>query len=103
MKFFKSLNKIYWALTISIATYLIFVGKFLLPNYYFWGSDSTFFYYPSRFYLQERILEDKSFPFWTERQFLGFPIYADAENGYLNPINVLSILIFAKSRNAVLS
>jgi hypothetical protein len=94
MKVFKSLNKIYWALIISTATYLIFIGKFLLPNYYFWGSDATFFYYPSRFYLHERIFNDSSFPFWTEKLFMGFPIYVDAETGYLNPINILSIILF---------
>jgi len=87
-------NEFILALIISLATYLIFIGKFLLPNYYFWGSDATYKNYPTRFYFYERIYKEGSFPFWTERQYLGFPIYADAENGYLNPINVLSILIF---------
>jgi len=100
MKFFSQLfhklkNQIYFQVfTISLVTYLIFFGKFLLPNFYFWGSDATFFYYPSRFYLHERIFNDSSFPFWTEKLFMGFPIYADAETGYLNPINILSIIVF---------
>lgn len=81
-------------LIISIFTYLIFFWKFLLPTHYFWKSDAQYTYVPARFYLYEKILNENSFPFWTERIFNGFPIYADFENGYLNPINVLSILIF---------
>lgn len=87
-------NELFLAIFISIATYLIFIGKFLLPNYYFWGSDATNFYYPTRVYFYERIFEEKSFPFWTEKLFMGFPVYVDAETGFLNPINILSILIF---------
>ena len=82
------------ALLVSITTFLIFFWQFLLPNYYFWKSDVQQFYVPSRFYLYERVFENKSYPFWTERLYSGFPIYADFENAYLNPINVLSILIF---------
>ena len=81
-------------LLISISTYLIFFGNFLLPNYYFWFSDVKNEYLPARVYFYERVVKDFTFPFWTEKMYSGFPIYADAENGYLNPINILSILIF---------
>jgi len=94
MKFSFHKNELFKLFLISIATYLIFFGKFLLPNYLFWGSDAQIKNVPSRYYFYERIYKDFSFPFWTEKQYLGFPIYADAENGYLNPINILSILIF---------
>jgi len=78
----------------SIITYLIFFWQLFLPNYNFWKSDVQYTYIPARFYLYEKIFYENTFPFWTERMFLGFPIYADFENAYLNPINVLSILLF---------
>jgi len=82
------------AIFASILTYLIFFWQLFIPNYSFWNSDAQYQYIPSRYYLYEKIIEDKSFPFWTERMFLGFPIYADFENAYLNPINILSIIFF---------
>jgi len=87
-------KKIFLAFLISFLTYVIFFGKFLLNDFYFWDSDAQYFYIPSRVYFYEKIVENGTFPFWTERILSGFPIYADAENGYLNPINALSILIF---------
>jgi hypothetical protein len=82
------------ALAISLSTYILFIGNFLLPNYYFWGSDAQVEYVPAREYFYQKVVNEHTFPFWTEKMYLGFPIYADSENGYLNPINVLSILIF---------
>lgn len=79
---------------ISVVMYLIFFWQLLLPNFSFWKSDAELIYLPARFYIYEKITQEKSFPFWTERMFSGFPIYADFENAYLNPINVLSILLF---------
>lgn len=90
---FKSKN-IFFAFVISFLTYIAFFGNFLQIDYYFWGSDAQYSYIPARVYLYEKIIQEGTFPFWTERMFSGFPIYSDAENGYLNPINVVSILIF---------
>ena len=88
-------NKVFLiALAISLSTYILFIGNFLLPNYYFWGSDAQVEYVPAREYFYQKVVNEHTFPFWTEKMYLGFPIYADSENGYLNPINVLSILIF---------
>jgi len=45
-------------------------------------------------YFFEKIVHEHSFPFWTEKLYSGFPVYADPENAYLNPVNDASILIF---------
>jgi hypothetical protein len=92
---FKSLLKEkYLAVLISIFTYLLFFYPILQPDYAFWTSDIRIFYYPSREYFHEQVLQEKRFPFWTEKQYSGFPLYADLENAYLNIPNVLSILLF---------
>ena len=57
------------------------------------GSDPLKYFYPSRYYLYDT-LKNGSFPFWTERILTGFPIYADSERGYLNPLNTISVLMF---------
>ena len=92
------------AAAISLATYLIFFGQFLRPNYFFWGSygdqrdnsvsDAQVKHLPARTYLYNEIVHEHSFPFWTEKMYSGFPIYADLESAYLNPANVASVLIF---------
>jgi hypothetical protein len=76
---------------ISVFTYLIFFwpalrGELLLYS----GKDMTSLHYPARVYLHEK-LSGGQFPFWTERMFLGFPIYLDLERGYLNVFNVLLV------------
>jgi hypothetical protein len=72
----------------------VFYGQFLTPSHYFWGSDAQIEYVPARTYFYDKIVNEHSFPFWTEKLYSGFPIYADLENAYLNPINDASILIF---------
>jgi|GEM_PF-1263395 len=76
---------------ISVITYILFFYKLLLPQYLIYsGKDSTTFHYQSRIYLYDQ-LQKGIFPYWTERMFLGFPIYADMERGYLNPVNILLV------------
>lgn len=82
------------AVFLSFITYCLFFYKVFYPNYGFWGSDMVTQYYPVRVYLREAVLNDFQFPFWSEKIFSGFPMHADMENSYLNPINVLSILFF---------
>ncbi|MFA5776041.1 MAG: hypothetical protein WC988_00540 [Patescibacteria group bacterium] len=57
------------------------------------GNDARRFGYPVRVYLWEK-LHDGKFPFWTERMLSGYPIYADIETGYLNPINLALVYLF---------
>lgn len=78
---------------ISISSYLLFFFNLLYPNIIFHVADAESYYIPARFYLHEKVFTENSFPFWTERQYLGFPIYADIEMGYLHIVNVLSILL----------
>lgn len=80
-------------LAISIFSYLIFFYPVLSKNTVIGGSDATRLHYPSRYYLAEKLAVNE-FPFYTERIFSGFPIYADFERAYLNPVNILSIFIF---------
>lgn len=88
-----------FALSLSFLTYVIFFGQFLTPSHYFWSSadqqvDAQTEYVPARVYFYDKIVKEHVFPFWTEKMYSGFPIYADLENTYLNPINDASILIF---------
>lgn len=57
------------------------------------GNDARRFGYPVRVYLSEQ-LRDGKFPFWTERMLSGYPIYADLEAGYLNPVNLILVYLF---------
>ncbi len=76
------------ATLISIFTYLVFFYPLLSPKITMYsGSDTTNLHYPKRQYLYESLRSGK-FPFWTERIFSGFPIYADVESGYLHPLNL---------------
>ncbi|EKE16359.1 MAG: hypothetical protein ACD_11C00019G0003 [uncultured bacterium] len=88
-----------FAIVLSLLTYFIFFGQFLKSDYYFWSndgqtSDAQTKHIPARVYFYEKIVQEHSFPFWTEKMYSGFPIYADPENAYLNPVNDASILIF---------
>lgn len=71
--------------------YLFFLNNIFNPKFNFWNSDAEIKMFPSRVYIHER-LSNGEFPFWTERVFLGYPLYYDIELGILNPINILSIL-----------
>ncbi|MBP7859664.1 hypothetical protein KA001_01730 [Patescibacteria group bacterium] len=87
-------KKFFIAFIFSFLLYSLFFYNIFQPSYSFWGSDAQKKHIPARYYLYEKIVNDHSFPFWTERVFMGFPIYADFENAYLHPINVASILVF---------
>jgi hypothetical protein len=88
-----------FAVCLSFLTYVIFYGQFLAPSNYFWSNDgqqtdAQTKHVPARTYLYDEIVHQHSFPFWTEKMYSGFPIYADMENAYLHPVNVASILVF---------
>jgi len=87
--------KVILPFTIAIVTYLIFFGTVIFSkDTVFWGSDIRHKFYPVRVYLYKTITEEHRFPFWTEKIYSGFPIYADSENAYLNPINIFATVIF---------
>lgn len=109
MKFLKDLKmrlgksnfyyEILFALSLSLLTYVAFYGNFLKHDYNFWSSegqitDAQAKHLPARTYLYEKIVHEHVFPFWTEKMYSGFPIYADPENAYLNPANILSVILF---------
>lgn len=77
----------------AIFLYLLFYHQLLNTNIFIGGSDPLKFFYPSRYHLYQSMFKG-NFPFWTEKIFSGYPIYADIERGFLNPINILSILLF---------
>lgn len=81
------------AFFISITLYLLFFYPLLNEQIYLGGEDSRKFYYPARYYLNQS-LQNSKFPFWTERIFSGYPIYADTEGNYLSPINLILIYLF---------
>ncbi len=83
------------ALAVSIATYFLFFGSILANSEKaFWTSDIKNKFHPARSYLQNEITQNHRFPFWTEKVYAGFPIYADIENAYLHPYNILVSVIF---------
>lgn len=78
-------------LLLSLFPYVLFFGKLVFPNNVIYsGKDSNTFHYQSKVYLAEK-LQNNEYPFWTEKMFLGFPIYADMERGYLNPVNIILV------------
>lgn len=85
-------NELRTVFFISLSTYLFYFGRLFLPNHFFWYMDTINYYLPVREYLFEKITQEFTFPFWTERAYLGFPIYADIEAGYLNLFNVITIV-----------
>jgi|GEM_PF-1549347 len=90
----KSWVKYFVPLVLLIALYFLFFYEILSPNKTFWESDVYTLHYPIREYLRRSLLEYHRFPFWTERVYLGFPLYADMQHSYLNPVNIISILLF---------
>ena len=80
-------------LLIAAMTYCVFYARLIFTNSYISGSDPIYYHYPNRFFLWES-LQHGVFPFYTERIFSGFPLYADITSGFLNPINILSIVLF---------
>ncbi len=79
---------------ISGFSYLVFFYPILdSETVFFSGNDSIRKHYPLRDYLYEQV-KSSNFPFWTERIFSGFPVYASLENGFLNPINIVLLLTF---------
>ncbi len=79
-------------LLISVATYFVFFAPLLYPNNIMFKEDLSTFFYPFRSYIYEN-LRNGRFPFWTERIFSGFPIYAEPEAGFLNPVSNLLIYL----------
>lgn len=99
MEIIKKHKYFLFAVSLSFLTYVIFFGQFLSPSHFFWKegnqtTDAQTKHIPARTYLYEKVVNEKSFPFWTEKMYSGFPIYADPENAYLHPINDVSVLIF---------
>ena len=99
MKIIKRHKRFLFAAIISLLTYVIFFGQFLTPSHYFWSEEGKYTdaqakHMPARVYLYDKIIHEHSFPFWTEKLYSGFPVYADPENAYLHPLNDASILIF---------
>lgn len=77
----------------SLCLYFLFFKNIFNSQFNFWNSDAAVKMFPVRVYIYENLTNFK-FPFWTERVFLGYPLYLDIENGILNPINILSIILF---------
>ena len=97
---FCNFKKNFWIplLLATLSYFTIFYPLFGSDTVIYSGKDSVNLHYPSRYYLHER-LSNLEFPVWTERVFSGFPIYADIERGYLNPINVVSVVLFGPFRS----
>lgn len=90
----KFLKKSSLALLIPFILYLIFFYPLLSANKFIWDSDVEIKHYPAREYFYRVIRNEKRFPLWTEKVLFGYPIYVDMENAYLNPVNILSIVIW---------
>ena len=73
--------------------YSLFLNNIFNSKFNFWNSDAAIKMFPSRVYISEK-LQNGEFPFWTERVFLGYPLYQDIELGVLNPVNIFLIYLF---------
>lgn len=80
------------ACIIATLLYLFFFSDILKSKYFFWSSDAAVKHYPARVFLYKSIVNEHKFPFWTERVFLGYAPYDDMELGYLNPVNLISVI-----------
>jgi len=80
-------------LVINISFYLLFYYKLIFLGQYQIGTDLENYFYPIRYHIYQA-LSDGYFPFWTEKLFLGFPLYADPESNILNPLSLTLISIF---------
>lgn len=85
-------------LILFIFSYFLFFKNILNPKFNFWNSDAEIKMYPSQAFLNEK-LRNFEFPLWTERVFLGYPIYEDMEIGYLNPVNLLGNFLLGELNN----
>lgn len=82
------------ALTLSLCTYFLYFSAILDSHKVIYsGTDSSKYFYPTRYYLSTKLSEG-TFPLWTEHIFVGFPIYADIDRGLLNPLNIITTYLF---------
>lgn len=86
-------KEIYFFLFFTLVIYGIFYKNIFSYQFNFWNSDAAIKMFPMRVFIYEK-LSNFDFQFWTERVFLGYPIYLDIENGALNPVNLISIFLF---------
>ena len=77
---------------LPIIFYILFFFPVLSLNKIIGGPDAVRYSYPARHYLWESLKEAR-YPFWTERVFGGYPIYADSEHAYTSIINILSVIV----------
>ncbi|MBU0649966.1 YfhO family protein [Patescibacteria group bacterium] len=91
-----AVKKCYRHLFIGILLFLVILWmyRFLLePGIFFKGGDVGSLHLPAVFYLQEKILHGR-FPLWSERLYLGFPVYANGEFAFFSPIRLFLVLFF---------
>ncbi len=79
-------------LVLTFLLYFLFFRNIFSHQFNFWNSDAMIKMFPVRVFLSESF-SNLEYPFWTEKVFLGYPLYLDIENGALNPINLFSILL----------
>lgn len=87
-------NQLFTVIIIFSLLYLLFFYKIWFFEYLPWGSDAEIKHWPAREFLYTSIVEDHIFPFYTDKIYEGFNIAGDFELGYMNPVNILSILLF---------
>ena len=87
-------NEFVKVILIFTLLYLLYFYKIWFFAYLPWGGDALIKHWPSREFFYTSIVENHSFPFYTEKIYGGFNIAGDFELGYMNPINILSILLF---------
>ncbi|PIS15639.1 hypothetical protein COT62_02685 [Candidatus Roizmanbacteria bacterium CG09_land_8_20_14_0_10_41_9] len=94
---FKSFLKKGWPIIMLIILNGIFFAPLFFPNLKlivtpeYGGGDETIFHYPVKFFLKESYRKGIVVPFWSKDIGAGYPLYAQQESGFLNPINYLTI------------
>jgi len=87
---------------ISIIFLFLFNTLFFLPVFLnnkiiitpeYGGGDQTIFHYPIKYLFQKK-LQQKEFLLWSNQIGGGYPIFAEQEVGFFNPINIFTLWLF---------
>lgn len=74
--------------------YLFFPENKLIITPEYGGGDINIFHYPIKYHFQES-LKNKTFLLWSKSIGGGYPIYAQGETGFFDPINFLTLFLFS--------
>ncbi len=94
LRYFLNLPLIFYWIIYSLLIWFLIIPFSFFDRSFIKGGDIDSLHLPAIAYLSEN-LHNLKFPFWTEKLYSGFPIYAVGEMGFLSPLRVLLTLLIA--------